>query len=109
MTRPSTANQPRYGIQSTGTVTTIIATAVIGLAGTAPARTEALQDITTLATALCAAGCTANVITGGAARAFIDTIEGSGVMNASGTISLVMAPSAAAAHTAQIGARCVWY
>lgn len=109
MTRPSTTNQPRYGIQSSGTVTTINATAVIGLAGTAPARTEALQDITALATAGCAAGCTANVITGGAARTFIDTIEGSGVMNASGTLSLVMAPSAAAAHTAQIGARCEWY
>jgi len=109
MTRPSTVNQPRYGIQSSGTVTTINATAVIGLAGTAPARTEAMQDITTLATASCAAGCTANVITGGAARAFVDTIEGSGVMNATGTISLVMAPSAAAAHTAQIGARCEWY
>jgi hypothetical protein len=31
------------------------------------------------------------------------------VMNASGTLSLVMAPSAAAANTAQIGSYCVWY
>lgn len=109
MTRPATTNQPRYGIQSSGTVTTANTYAVIGLAGTLPARTEALQSTNALATAGCAAGCTANVITGGAARVFTDTIEINGVMNATGTISLVMAPSAAAAHTAQIGSYCVWY
>jgi hypothetical protein len=109
LARPSAVNQPRYGIQSSGTVTTINTQVRIGLAGTAPAFTEALQMTTALATAACAAGCTASVVTGGAIRTFIDTIEGSGVMNASGTLSLVMAPSAAAAHTAQIGARCEWY
>jgi hypothetical protein len=109
MTRPSAVNQPRYGIQSSGTVTTANTYAVIGLAGTLPARTEALQSTNALATATCAAGCTANVITGGAARVFIDTIQIGGVMNATGTISLVMAPSAAAAHTAQIGSYCIWY
>jgi hypothetical protein len=109
MTRPSAVNQPRYGIQSSGTVTTANTNAVIGLAGTLPARTEALQSTNALATAGCAAGCTANVVTGGAARVFVDTIEIAGVMNATGTISLIMAPSAAAAHTAQIGSYCVWY
>jgi hypothetical protein len=109
MTRPSAVNQPRYGIQSSGTVTTANIAAVIGLAGTLPAETQALQSTNALATAGCAAGCTANVVTGGAARVFMDRIEIAGVMNATGTISLVMAPSAAAAHTAQIGSYCVWY
>jgi hypothetical protein len=108
-TRPSTTNQPRYGIQSSGTVTAIDATAVIGLAGTAPVRTTAMYDITALATASCAAGCTANVVTGGATRSFVDTVEGAGVMNASGTLSLVMAPSAAVAHTIKIGSNCIWF
>ena len=109
MTRPGTANQPRYGVQSSGTVTTITTTMRIGLAGTAPAFTEALQRTSALATANCAAGCSANVITGGQATTYNDIIDGTGVMNASGTLSLVMAPSAAAAHTAQIGAYCIWY
>ena len=109
MTRPSTTNQPRYGIQSSGTVTTANTMVTIGLAGTLPARTAALQSTNALATAGCAAGCTANVVTGGAARVFMDIIDIAGVMNATGTISLIMAPSAAAAHTAQIGSHCVWY
>ena len=109
MTRPSTANQPRYGVQSSGTITSMNTTLYIGLAGTAPARTEAISELTGLATANCAANCTASVTTGGRAAAMNDMIEGSGVMNAQGTLSIVMAPSAAAAHTAQIGSYCIWY
>lgn len=109
MTRPSTANQPRYGVQSSGTVTSINVTAYVGLAGTAPLRTENPYELTGLATASCAANCTNNVITGGRAAAMNDLIEGNGVMNAQGTLSIVMAPSAAAAHTAQIGSYCIWY
>ena len=109
MTRPGTSNQPRYGIQTSGSITTLTTTVNIGLAGTAPAETRALQRTTALATSNCSAGCTASVTTGGQAATYIDWIEGSGVMNGSGTLSLVMAPSASATHTAQIGGACVWY
>lgn len=107
--RPATTNGPRYGLQTSGTFTALSATVSLGLAGTAPARTENTYELTTAATASCAAGCTAAITTGTLAQAFNDIIEATGQVGTSGTVSLVMAPSAAAANTAQIGSYCVWY
>jgi hypothetical protein len=108
-TRPGTANQPRYGFSTSGSFTQIIGYAVIGLAGTAPARTEALNRLTAVAAATCATGCTANAVTGGTAGVLLDTIQANGRMNAQGTVSLAMAPSAAVAHTIEIGSHCTWF
>lgn len=104
-TRPATTNGPRYGIQSSGTVTRISYRAEVGLA----AATQTITKGLALATASCAAGCTTALTTGTLAQVVEDEIAGTGVMNATGTLSLVMAPSAAAANTAQIGSYCIWY
>jgi hypothetical protein len=102
--RPATTNGPRYGIQSSATVTRISWKAEVGLAAT----TEALTKGLALATASCAAGCT-TAVTATLVQVMDDLIDGTGTMNTSGTISLVMAPSAAAINTAQAGSYCIWY
>jgi hypothetical protein len=107
-TRPATTNGPRYGLTTSGSFTNINAVAYIGLAGTAPARTQNMNDIVAITAGTCTSGCTSAITTGTAARQFTDIIDGGGVMNASGTVSLQMAPSAAAANTAQIGSYCLW-
>jgi hypothetical protein len=104
-TRPATTNGPRYGIQSSGTVTRISWRTEVGLAATTQTLTKGLA----LATGTCAGGCSTAMTTGTVAQVMQDEIFGTGVMNATGTLSLVMAPSAAAANTAQIGSVCIWY
>jgi hypothetical protein len=105
-TRAATTNGPRYGVAaSAGSVTRISYTGQIGLAATTRTETKLVAAMTTN----CAANCTAAMTTGTLAQVEDDFIKGTGVMNASGTISLYMAPSAAAAQTAQIGSYCLWY
>jgi hypothetical protein len=104
--RPSTTNGPRYGVAaSAGSVTRISATYRIGLAATTRTETKSAVAMTTN----CAAGCSTAMTTGTLAGVIDDEIDGTGVMNASGTISVYMAPSAAGANTAQIGSYCIWY
>ena len=104
-TRPATTNGPRYGFTTSGTVTRISAKTTVGLA----AATETITKITALTSGTCTAGCSTAMTTGTVAQVMDDEIIATGVMNASGTISLQMAPSAGAANTAQIGSFCVWY
>jgi hypothetical protein len=105
-TRPATTNGPRYGVMATtGSITRISFHGHVGLAATTEVRTQLVAAMT----ANCAANCTTALTTGTLAQVMDDQIEGTGVMNASGTLSLYMAPSAAAANTAQIGSHCVWW
>ncbi len=105
-TRPATTNGPRYGVAaSSGSVTRISFTTRVGLAAT----TETITRLTAAMTANCAANCSTAMTTGTLAQVMDDVIQGTGVMNAAGSVSLYMAPSAAAANTAQIGSNCIWY
>jgi hypothetical protein len=105
-TRPATTNGPRYGVMaSSGSITRISFHAHVALAATTETRTQLVAAMT----ANCAANCSAALTVGTLAQVMDDHIEGTGIMNASGTLSLYMAPSAAAANTAQIGSLCVWY
>ena len=105
-TRPATTNGPRYGVAaSSGSVTRISYTVQVGLAETTRTETKVVAAMT----ANCAANCSTAVTTGTLAQVMDDFIQGTGVMNAAGTLSLYMAPSAAAANTAQIGSNCVWF
>ena len=108
-TRPGTSNQPRYGIRTSGSFTQVIGSTVVGLAGTAPARTETLNRLTAVAADTCATGCSAYAVTGGFSGVLLDTIEANGKMNAQGTVSLGMAPSASATHTIELGSHCEWF
>lgn len=103
--RPATTNGPRYGIQTTGSFTRISAKATVGLA----AATQTITKLLAAATASCAAGCSSAMTTGTVVQVMDDEIMGAGQMNAGGTISLVMAPSAGAANTAHVGSYCLWY
>jgi hypothetical protein len=86
-------------------VTRISFTTKVGLAATTRTETKLVAAMT----ANCAANCSTALTTGTLAQVMDDEIIGTGVMNASGTLSLYMAPSAAAANTAQIGSYCNWY
>jgi hypothetical protein len=103
-TRASTTNGPRYGVTTSATVTRVSFIASRG----ATATTRAFDDVIALTSGTCTTGCTAAQTTA-VAQVMTDLIDGTGIMNASGTISLQMAPSAAAANTAQIGSYCIWY
>jgi hypothetical protein len=104
--RPATTNGPRYGVMATtGSITRISLHTHVALAATTETRTQLIAAMT----ANCATNCSTAMVTGTLAQVMDDQIEGTGVMNASGTLSLYMAPSAAAANTAQIGSFCVWY
>jgi hypothetical protein len=109
-TRAATTNGPRYGVTSSTTLTRVAMKAHLSLAGTQPAYTESLQRTTALTSGTCTTGCTAAMTSGALAVVMEDEIEIIGQMGAAGgTVSLQMAPSAAAANTAQIGSYCVWY
>lgn len=108
--RAATTNGPRYGVAaSSGSITRVSMHGHIGLAGTAPARTQNIQEVIGPMTSDCATFCTSAITASTQASVKNDIFSGTGVMNASGTVSLYMAPSAGAANTAQIGSYCIWY
>jgi len=105
-TRPATTNGPRYGLTTSGTITRASWVSKKALIATTQVIAQVIVAPTT---GTCTTGCDAAMTTGTLAQVLTDTIEGTVVMNATGTLSLQMAPSAAAANTAQIGSYCVWY
>jgi hypothetical protein len=104
-TRPAITNGPRYGVTFSSAPTRISARVVVGLA----AATDTTTKLLVVAAATCATGCSTAMTAGTVAQVMDDVIEGTGVTNLASTISVNMAPSAAAANTAQIGSYCVWY
>jgi hypothetical protein len=105
VTRQATTNGPRYGLTTSGTITRASWVSTRGL--TATTQTVA-QVIVAPTTGTCTTGCDAALGTT-VAQVMTDVIEGTVVMNATGTLSLQMAPQAAAAVTAQAGSYCLWY
>jgi hypothetical protein len=105
VTRQATTNGPRYGLTTSGTITRASWVSHRGLLATT--QTVA-QVIVAPTTGTCTTGCDAALGTT-VAQVMTDIIEGTVVMNATGTLSLQMAPQAAAALTAQIGSYCIWY
>jgi hypothetical protein len=73
------------------------------------ATTTAADNIIVLATATCAAGCTAAQTTGTLAQVLPDELAITGYLTAGGTVSIVVAPSAGAAVTVQRGSFCFWW